>query len=194
MPDSYYHIYNRGVNKQKVFLDDQDYAVMLSLIKRYLDIIPSKNQNGAFYPNYSQDIELLTFCIMPNHFHFLVFQHRADAMKDLLKSLSVAYAMYFNKRYKRVGPIFQQRYKASRIDSEAYLLHISRYIHMNPHNYFEYEWSSMSYYLGNKTASWIRPARILELFKLNDYTKFVTDYLPSKSQLDEIKTQLAHTG
>lgn len=188
--NSYYHIYNRGVAKGPVFLDEQDYAVFLSFIKRYLSAKVEKNMLNVDYPNYYNRVELMAFCLMPNHFHLFVYQHDAEAMKQFMKSLSVAYCMYFNKKYKRVGPLFQQRYKAVRITDDSQLLHITRYIHLNPPNYKTYEWTSLPYYLNKKHADWMRPGRVLELFN-GGYETFVDDYKSYHDEFTELKHVLA---
>src|SRR3990172_2826432 len=103
VPDSFYHIYNRGVNRQVIFRDNADYSVFLSLFKRYLGKYSSKDSTGALYPSFINDLELLAFCLMPSHFHLLIYQHTKDAMQFFLKSLATSYSMYFNKKYKRLG-------------------------------------------------------------------------------------------
>lgn len=189
---SYYHIYNRGVNKNNIFHDRQDRIVFLGLIKRYLGDDLEKKPNREPYPNYQKEIQLLAFCLMNNHFHFFVYQESESAITDFMKSLSVAYSMYFNKRYRRVGAVFQQRYRAVRITSDAQLLHVSRYIHMNPRNYDTYEWSSLPYYLGQKSASWAKPDKILELFDGNTYLSFLEEYQDRREELASFKEQLAN--
>jgi putative transposase len=191
LSDSYYHIYNRGINKQTIFLDSEDYAVFLNLLKRYLNSIPVKDKKGREYEWLHEKIELLAFCLMPNHFHLLIYQSSPEAMTRLLRGIGTSYTTYFNKKYKRRGPLFESRFKASVIQNESYLLHISRYIHLNPNDYRHYEWSSLPYYLGNKQAAWIRPKRILDIFENDDYSKFVSDYEEHKEMLDEIKHELA---
>ena len=175
-----------------IFRDDADYIVFLNLLKRYLGDKPSKNPVGVTYPLYHSRIELLAFCLMSNHFRLLVYQHSEDSMKLLFKSVSVAYAMYFNKKYKRIGPVFQQRYRASRISNEAYLLHISRYIHLNPDEYNIWQWSSLPYYSAKYKASWVIPKRILDLFDNDDYLQFVDDYKDQRDELDDIRHELAN--
>ena len=194
VPESYYHIYNRGVNKNNIFLDQKDRVVFLGLIKRYLSNKAEKKPNRQAYPNYHQDIELLAFCLMNNHFHFFVFQESSTAITDFMKSLSVAYSMYFNKRYNRVGAVFQQRYRAVRIVSDSQLLHVSRYIHMNPQNYESYKWSSLPYFLNQKKADWIQPDKVLELFDKNnaDYMEFLREYENRREELALFKDQLAN--
>lgn len=110
-----------------------------------------------------------------------------------MRGVGTAYTGYFNKKYQRVGTLFQGVYKASRISSEAYLLHITRYIHLNPREYRFFEFSSLSYYLGEAEADWIEPARVLAMFQgREDYLKFVGDYEASKGVLDELKYELAN--
>ena len=192
VPESYYHVYNRGVASEIIFRDDQDYSVFLSLLKRYLGSETSKNSLGIEYPSYRDEMELLTFCLMPSHFHMLIYQYDQDAMRQLLKSVSVAYSMHFNKKYKRFGPLFQQRYRASLISNDSYLLHISRYIHLNPDNYTSWEWSSLPYYLNKYQADWMMPARILELFEGDNYLGFLDEYKDRRDELNEIKHELAN--
>lgn len=114
---------------------------------------------------------------MPNHFHLLIYQIDAESMTQLLKSVSVAYGMYFNKKYDRIGPLFQQRYKAVLVSNDAQLLHISRYIHLNPNNYNDWKWSSLAYYIRGKHTDWLLPERILSLHNSSTaYQTFLDDY------------------
>lgn len=189
--ETYYHIYNRGVNKNAIFLDEQDYTVFLGLLKRYLGSKIEKTSMRTASRNYHDQLELLAFCLMENHFHLCIYQHTEQAITQLMKSLSIAYSMYFNKRYGRVGPVFQQRYRAVRITEDSQLLHISRYIHMNPRDYKHFLWSSLPYYTGTRSASWVRPARILELFEGTAYLKFLADYEDRRDELQALKEELA---
>lgn len=191
LEETFYHIYNRGVNKRKIFLEDKDYAVFLNLLKRYLDAKPAKDRKGREYAWLHEDLELLAYCLMPNHFHLFVFQHTADAMTKLLRAVSTSYSSYFNKKYRRSGHLFQDRFKASMITNEAYLVHVSRYIHLNPDGYRSYKWSSLPYYLKEKSASWVVPKRILDLFQLDDYEAFVSDYEGQKQIMASMKAELA---
>lgn len=175
LAESYYHIYNRGVSQQTIFDDSRDYAVFLGFLKRYLGSEIARDVNGEAFPSFKGRVELLAFCLMPTHFHLLIYQHDREAMRQFMKSLSVAYSMYFNRRNRRFGPLFQQRYRASRISRDPYLLHISRYIHLNPSNYANWEWSSLPYYLERKNADWILPQRILQLHSGDVYLDFIRD-------------------
>lgn len=194
-PDSYYHIYNRGVEKRDIFLDNEDYTVFLNILKRHLSPESQQDRYGRQFENLSEGLELLAFCLMPNHFHLFVYQHSdGEAFTKLMRRVAVAYTGYFNKKYHRVGPLFQSAFKAKRIESDDYLQHISRYIHLNPRSYARYEWSSLPYYTGKSSAGWVRPGRVLEFFKnQKEYMKFVDDYKDYKATLDEVKTFLSNS-
>lgn len=192
VPHSFYHVYSRGVNKQPTFLSDEDYQVFLGLFKRYLSKEQPKNLSRHSYPNYSQRLELLSYALMPNHIHLLVYQVDDKAITEFMRSLMTSYSMYFNKVNKRIGPVFQSRYRASRIDQDNYLEHISRYIHLNPHEWQDFPYSSLRYFKGDVQADWIKPDKILALFpSKDDYVQFVGDYEEHKKMLDEIKWELA---
>ena len=188
---AHYHVFNRGVNKRRIFLDDEDYSVFLNLFKRYLSRKPVQDTKKREYPWLYNDIELLAYCLMPNHFHLLVYPLEENALSRLLKSVCGSYTTYFNKKYKRVGPLFQDRLKAKIISDDAYLHHISRYIHMNPKQYLTWKYSSLPYYLDQSHAEWIQPLRIRELFKdSHDYLNFLKDYEGQKEIMNELKDSL----
>lgn len=188
-----YHVYNRGVEKRIIFQDEQDYKVFLSYLKQYLS--PESSLQGQSLQtrrpkNHSSKIKLLVFCLMPNHFHMMIEQTDKNAISSFMKSLLTRYSMYFNRKYKRVGSLFQSRYKAILIKEEPYLLHLSRYIHLNPVGITEHivdSYSSYSRYLGSTNTPWIHPELILSFFakneptlltpKHNTYKDFVEDYI-----------------
>jgi hypothetical protein len=111
-----------------------------------------------------------------------------------MKGVSTSYTIYFNKKNKRVGPLFQDIFKASQISSDEYLQHISRYLHLNPIDYKNWPFSSLDYYLRRKHAGWIDPAPILGMFDRGEYDKFVADYEAHKRVLDDIKEELANAS
>lgn len=182
--NGYYHLYNRGVEKRNIFIDEQDYAIFLKYLKEYLD--PSLGSDPKSLAN---EVDLLAFCLMPNHFHLQVRQKTKDGITKLMRAICTKYVMYFNRKYDRVGPLFQGKYKAAMILEDTYLLHLSRYIHLNPYypgsDPKTYNYSSYSYYLGLRKTGWVKPAEILSFFKsaqkasLKDclsYQSFVEDY------------------
>jgi putative transposase len=192
-PDSFQHIYARGHSKRKIFIDEQDYITFLNLLERYLSAEEAKDANGISYPNFYNKVELLTYVLMPNHFHLLIYQRQPGEMAKLMRSLLTSYSRYFNKKYKRSGSLFESRYKASMISDESYLEHISRYIHLNPKQWRSYEYSSLPYYLQRDEVSWVRPKRILDIFETPEkYLEFMSDYVEQKKLLEILKQELAN--
>ncbi len=182
---AYYHVYNRGAGGIAILRDSQDKSKFISLLRRYL----SDEPDCVGYPTY--DIELVAFCIMGNHFHLLLFQEvDSTAVTQLMRSVSTAYSMYYNLKYKSHGHVFQSVFKASRITEEPYLAHITRYIHLNPDTYKTYKWSSLPYYMGTKSPGWVKPRRLLDMPPVA-YGRFLEDYEDRRKLLSEIKDQLA---
>lgn len=158
LENSYYHVYNRGAGKSNIFEDNQDYIVFLHYLEKYLN--PTKENSFA------SAVKLLAYCLMPNHFHLLIHQNGRDGLMKFMRALCTSYAMYFNKRHERSGTLFQGIYKAANIESDSYLLHLSRYIHLNPQgNWRNYQYSSYQAYSGNQKFSWLDPTPVLDYFK-----------------------------
>ncbi|PID30516.1 hypothetical protein CR983_02575 [Candidatus Saccharibacteria bacterium] len=187
-PDSYYHVYNRGASKQTIFHDDQDYEVFLGLLKRYLGPKNEAKPNRQRYVSYHGDVRLLAYCLMPNHFHLMLYQSSEDGMRGLMHRLTTSYVMYYNKKYHHTGVVFQQRYRAVRITDGSHLLHLSRYIHMNPKDYYTWPWSSLAYYIGSKTASWLYADK---LPSVGDYRAFLDEYKERREELRDAKDEFA---
>lgn len=189
-----------------IFLDDQDYRVFLHLLKYYLsptdDEYPLKKfgiEQKRKRPLKSMfgEIELYCYCLMPNHFHLLVKQISKMGMQELMKKLTTTYAMYFNKRYKRVGYLFQGRYKASIILQDNYLLYISKYIHTNPSGLLTgpdpisrveyYPYSSYKYYLQNKNLTWLLIGPIMHYFTTGKSNIFTSTHSTYREFVEDIK-------
>lgn len=186
---TYYHVYNRGAGGQKIFVDANDKRKFLSLIARYVTPKDEREAADKLYPEYN--LEISAYCLMGNHFHFLLYQtDDRDALSGFMRSVSTAYSMYFNKKYQQSGHLFQSIFKASRITDETYLLHITRYIHMNPRTYQTYHWSSLGAYLGDTHDDWLKPERVISMAP-KEYRRFLEDYEGRKSELDNVKVQLA---
>ncbi len=196
--DGVYHVFNRGVNKAVVFRNAADYAVYIQYLKDYLQpkldsirevcakslpsqIITHKIAKLNRIKNYSEDIDLLAFCIMPNHIHLLIRQQKANDISSFLHSLHTRYAMYFNRKYKREGVLFEAKYKSKLVSSDKYLVYVSKYIHANPIGLCtkieNYLWSSMTYYYKEKHPLWLRTDLVAKKFVLSPYAKTYNSYL-----------------
>jgi len=192
-PDSYYHIYTRGANQQKIFLEAADYKYFLALFERYLSNKSALSKTGEPYPHYRGRVQLLAYCLMSNHLHLLVYQKDVPYLEKLMRSLMTSYSRYFNLKYQRSGPLFESRYKAVRLDNDSYLQHITRYIHLNPRLWRNYRFSSLNYYLAGHEPQWLNTSMALKLFASRaDYLTFVADYEEQKNMLSEFKYQLAN--
>lgn len=198
--NGFYHIYNRGVEKRDIFLDEQDYRVFLSYLKTaLLPPLPINSINftlkGSTFKgipkqpkNFYGLIELVAYTLMPNHFHMLIQQHNSTSITTFMQSICTRYSMYINKKYKRVGALFQSIYKGALINDEPYLLHLTRYIHRNPLKIspdFNVHYSSYLDYLGMRNTPWIKPQIVLSFFdnvkhpflkRTNTYKSFVEQY------------------
>lgn len=197
----YYHIYNRGVEKRTIFLDEGDYKNFLGILKMYLLpqklqgltlqadgsevlLAPSKKPN-----NFATEISLIAYCLMPNHFHLLVRQNSDRSISSFLQTIMTKYVVYFNKKYARKGGLFQGRYKAVKVVSENQFTYITKYIHRNPIDLLparsdpvglrEYKYSSYGNYLGLFKQSWVNTEDILSYFSktnpINTYQSFVEE-------------------
>lgn len=211
--NSYYHIYNRGIEKREIFKDEQDYQVFLKYLKESLSPPPdidnlvktfsvrglTFNATTKIVKNFQDKLELLAFCLMPNHFHLLIKQLEPKVINEFMQSFATRYSMYFNKKYNRVGTLFQSVYKASMIATDDYLLHLSRYIHLNPlesSKDLTTAYSSYAEYLCLRRTDWVKTKEILSYFNKNDnisshgyksYKKFVEDnQIDSKELLGEL--------
>src|SRR5690348_10592818 len=137
----YYHVYNRGVAHQPTFLKKKDYERFLLCLRYYQYNPPLKlsrclqislKEREKFLTNIENQeakiVDIIAYCLMPNHFHILIKQNKEDGISKFLRLSINSYARYFNTKYKRVGTLFQGMFKAIHIETEEQLLHLSRYI------------------------------------------------------------------
>ncbi len=189
--DSFYHVYNRGISKGEIFLTPEDYRKFEELCERALMPKPTEHQKISIYVWLGDAVEMHAYCLMPNHFHMLLYQTEVNGISRLIQSICTAYTLYFNKKYGRRGPLFEGRFRAVPIRSDGQLLHVSRYIHLNHKDFRNWRHSSYSDYLSLDPRSWLRPDRIMESFaSYDDYAKFVQDYEQDQRALERIKHEM----
>ncbi len=182
----YYHIYNRGNGKQDIFYDDQDHLNFLKRLKIVLGLTKMpfvRGQRASLsrmqaLPNNA--FTVVSYCLMPNHFHILLRQNSIVPVSKLLLKVCSSYSKYFNKKYQRVGHLFQDQFKAVHIDNDSHLLWLSAYIHNNPvvsgvvEKLEDYPWSSYLDYIGKRQGTLIGTTIVMEQFSSpEEYAKFV---------------------
>lgn len=137
VPGLIYHVFSRGNNKDPIFFDTGSYERFLLNLERYREEL---------------HYHLYAYCLLPNHFHLLLKTAKVP-LSAIMQKLMTAYTMYVNKKYERVGHVFEGRYKSIAVEKETYFLEVVRYIHLNPvraglvDNVTEYPWSSYLKYL-----------------------------------------------
>jgi len=166
--DNIYHLYARGINKNDIFKEASDYLFFKYLFKKYLSKnFKEKRKIGGkilYFPvnSVSEEVELYCYCLMKNHFHLIVKNKSLKGISHLMLRVLSNYATYFNKKYKREGPVIQGSYRAVNIMSDDLLIYIARYIHLNPYKakivsqVRDYKYSSYENYLYNKSTSWLK--------------------------------------
>ena len=162
-----YHIMLRGNERKNIFIDEEDKEKIVKTVIK-------KKANGAF--------KLYAYCVMNNHLH-LVIKEQKEPISKVIKKIATGYAYYFNKKYKRVGHVFQDRYKSETIEDEPYLLSVIRYVHNNPEKAGitkkeKYKWGSYNNYIGMLAVKTGVPEikEILEIFSL-DIKKALKEFI-----------------
>jgi putative transposase len=169
-----YHVMVRGNERKNIFIDDEDKY-------RFLDTIKEKKKDDCF--------KLYAYCIMDNHVH-LVIQEGNDSISRIMKRLGTSYAYYFNKKYKRIGHVFQDRYKSEAIEDETYLCSVIKYVHQNPekagiNTIRDYKWSSYKSYtqFRENNLSLLDIKEILDLFS-NDVKRAIKQFIEYTQERD----------
>jgi len=187
-PQHSYHIFNRGAYKHKVFRDKRDYKTFTRILAYYLKHPTAKRFSYEKHVNqpylrvrnpYLDSVRLVAYCLMPNHFHFILKQMPTATNKtgisNLMRRVMITYSMHFQYKYKHTGALFQGRYKSVTVDTGKQLLHLSKYLHQNPSKLTKtiskYPYSSLPIYLKqSKPLKWLHPEYVLKLTK--NYTRF----------------------
>lgn len=204
--ENYYHICNRGVDDRRIFLGYRDYNRFLELLN-FFNVVESVTIRDCRLPssvNYRGResvqhplVAILCFCLMPNHFHLLLKQLQDGGIEKFLRKITTGYANYFNTINQRRGVVFQGRFKSVLIESDAQLLHISRYIHLNvldlcapewregkvenweaaKKHLENYPWSSYPIFIGQKKSDFCQPEILEKIFpKTGEYENFVRQW------------------
>jgi len=180
-PDSYYHIYNRGTESRVIFQNQYDHERFLALIYicnniepvRIENIVRSQPEQGLTLLKEVLKIErnkplidVCSYCLMPNHFHFILKEREDGGISKFMQKIMTAYTMYFNKRYERNGSLFQGSFKANLVDTDNYLKYLISYVHLNPIKLIEQNWKE------ERIQNMKRAEKFLDNYKYSSYLDF----------------------
>ncbi len=145
----FYHLYNRGNSKQKIFHDKKDYERFTSLL------FLANGTNNFNYFNLARDgviydfergenlVDIAAYCLMPNHFHILITQTENGNISKFMQKLTTGYVMYYNEKYQRTGSLFEGKFKSEHVDNDKHLKYLFSYIHLNPVKLQEPKWKEI---------------------------------------------------
>lgn len=200
--NQFYHIFNRGVEKRITFTNRRDYNRFIDTLEYYRFKNPPSRFSFRGRPTIKQVkndglllVEIICFCLMPNHFHLLLKQVEEGGVTKFLGKVANSYTKYFNTKYKRVGPLFQGTFKAVRMEDNEQLIHVSRYIHLNPligyitKDLKTHPYSSYLQFIGLKSG-FCNSSEILNFFETSNYEQFVLDQADYAESLKLIENQL----
>ncbi len=181
-PNGYYHIYNRGAHRQDIFRNDADYVFLLKYLRRMSE---------------SHNITVIAYCLMSNHYHFLLRQNRDIAISKLMQALFNIYSKAFNAKYNHTGTIFEGPYKAIAIEQTPHLLHLCRYIHRNPLEagmvvqLEQWHFSNYAEFIGVRNGVLVDREFVAGNFGAPaEYQAFVMDYVPAEKTQQELRHYL----
>lgn len=194
----YYHIYNRGNSKQKIFHDKQDYErfIKLLFLSNSMDNFNIRDIKKNFFDFNRKEklVAIGSYCLMPNHFHLLITQTEVGDISKFMQKLTTAYSMYYNKKYTRTGSLFEGKFKSQYINSDRYLKYLFSYIHLNPIKIIQRDWKEKGIKDKKKALDF------LENYKFSSYLDFLSagreenvildgnyfpDYFPNEDKIKE---------
>lgn len=188
-----YHVYNRGVEKRRVFGTEKDYFRFVHDLFGFNDVAPALNT--GYYSSGSHRtaqelrkprkllLEILCFCLMPDHYHLLVRQRVESGITEFMRKLGTGYTNYFNQKYQRVGPLFQGKFKSVQVTRQAHLLYLPHYIHLNPLDLRMPEWRR------GRLRSVANALAFLESYRWSSYRDYLgAKNFPSVTQRDFIRS------
>lgn len=180
LPNSYYHVYNRGAHKINIFRNDADYIFLLKYVKKELERCA---------------ITVIAYCLMDNHYHFLLRQNGDIEISKFMQAVFNVYTKAFNTKYKHSGTLFEGPYKAIHIGRNEYLLHLCRYIHRNPLDADlvvkpeQWHYSNYAEFIGKRNGTLVDYGFVKENFgSPKEYEGFVMNYVPP----EKIEKELRH--
>ena len=177
-----YHIYNRGVDKRDIFMDDEDRIRFIHDLFEFNDENPALNIGDALsskklkflevgLPEIQRKprkvlVDILAFCMMDNHYHLIVRQKAENGITEFMRKLGTGYTNYFNQKYERTGALFQGRFKSVCIKNNSHLMYLPIYIHLNPLDFKFKEWRE------KKIKNYIEAIEFLDSYRWSSYMDY----------------------
>lgn len=173
--DEFYHIYNRGNSKQEIFHDKEDYFRFITLLYtcnsnnnfRFYIVNNTTEKDPYLFERGKNLVSIGSWVLMPNHFHVLITEKIEGGISKFMQKLLTAYVMYYNKKYKRTGGLFEGKFKSQHLDTDRYLKYIFSYIHLNPVKLIQKDWKEKG--IQNKKEI----LEFLENYKYSSYLDFL---------------------
>lgn len=179
--NQFYHVYNRGVDKRRVFMDDKDYYrfihdlfefndenMVMNILRR---ILRRTEGNPISFIKVRQPrkllVEIISYCLMPNHYHLFLRQRVDGGISKFLQKLGIGYTNYFNQKHERSGVLFQGKFKAVSVEDDVQFTHISRYIHLNPVELIKPNWKEEG------IKNWREARQFLESYRWSSYLDYI---------------------
>lgn len=169
--NEYYHVYNRGVEKRQLFIDEKDHERMVKLLYTANSTTPVhlSNYQGVSLleiPRGETIVDIGAWCLMPNHFHILVKEKKDAGISLFMRKLLTGYSMYFNTKYERKGTLFERPFKVKHLDDDRYLKYQYAYIHLNPIGIIDSGWKE------KKIADKARALAFLNSYQFSSYKDY----------------------
>ena len=210
--DSIHHVFNRGVHKKEIFHSENDYIRFLDVASYYLNYeypysaysqqlkqaqrhhrtVEFKQEFDLMNKLPLSPVSILAYCIMPNHFHLILKQNTQNGICQFMQKIGSSYSHYYNRKYNEVGTLFQGRFKNVLIENSQHLVHLSKYVHLNPlaaglvetTGLERYPWSSYPDYIQKSTRSIVSKRLILKQFNNNvaDYRDYISQTISEEYQ------------
>lgn len=202
-----YHIYSKSIAGFKIFRNKSEYRRMIKLFGYYnlsnsplkfSDFLEIKDKNKFFQKHLAKReklVEIVAYCLMPTHIHLILKQKKEQGISYFIKNSLISYTRYFNVKNKRKGPLWEGRFQNKLIDSDEYIIHLTRYIHLNPvtnklkNKSEDWEYSSYHEYLNLNDGRYDKLCDFYDYIDMDSssYKRFVEDNIDYQRQLGEIK-------
>lgn len=198
--NGFYHVFTRSIADYKIFRDVEDYRRMIEAFEFYKF---KRDRSFSYYKRLSEKdkgnlykgeqlVKIIGYCLMPTHIHIIIFNEKQDGISIFMKNILDSYTRYFNTKIKRKGPLWESRFKVVIIENDEQLLHLTRYIHLNPVTAYlvekpeDWEFSSYKEYLNLVEKKICEFMDIIDI-KKEEYKTFVEDRISYQRELAKIK-------